>query len=78
MATAGDDESDNITLGCDNCGCESSILKFHDKLKEKEFLITFLQNHNLIHKSYQCHRCGEECQLDYPSWTWRCQKLTEF
>ena len=71
-AAAGDDS--NIISGCKECGCTSSLFKFHDQLKDRGFVIAFLQNHGLIAKEKECPRCAGECYLDPVNLNWRCQK----
>ena len=70
MAATGDE----ATIGCNDCGCPNSLFEFHDSIKDRDFVIEFLRNHNLIGKEKECPKCKGLCSFDKWNLNWRCQK----
>ena len=71
----GELDSEVIISGCNDCGCQPSIFRFYDALKDRQWVIQFIKDHGLIARGKNCPKCKSECTLDTINLNWRCQKV---
>jgi len=63
------------TMDCH--GCKWSNFAFCTMCENKEELLQFLQNHNVIKKIVNCDVCGTPATFDNNRDIWRCQKINK-
>ena len=75
IISGGELDSEVIISGCNDCGCQPSIFRFYDALKDRQWVIQFIKDHGLIARGKNCPKCKSECTLDTINLNWRCQKV---